>query len=99
MEAHPTALVAVALVATLIVLDGLDEWRFRVTHGELTTALEVQRLPEVDAVLHRLSSNGVPAVARARHYRAALQFFGPSVPVEVMVPVARADDAKALLAT
>lgn len=94
-----TGLVAAALVATLIVLDGLDEWRFRVTHGALTTVLEVQRVPEVDAVLHRLSSNGVPAVARARHYRVVDQFFAPNVPVEVMVPAARADEAKALLAT
>ena len=28
-----TRLVVVVLVTTLIVLDGLDEWRFRVTHG------------------------------------------------------------------
>lgn len=94
-----TGFVAAAMVTTLIVLDGLDEWRFRLSHGELTTVLEVQRVPEVDAVLHRLSSNGVPAVARARHYRVVDQFFAPNVPVEVMVPAARADEAKALLAT
>lgn len=92
-------LVSVALVTTLIVLDGLDEWRFRLAHGELASVLEVQRVPEVDAVLHRLTASGIPAVARSRHYRASLQFFGPNVPVEVLVPVTRADEAKALLAT
>jgi hypothetical protein len=56
-------------------------------------------VPEVDAVLHRLTTSGIPVVARARHYRAVDQFFAPNVPVEVMVPAARADEAKALLAT
>jgi hypothetical protein len=91
------SLVGAALLATVIVLDAVDEWRFRLAHGPLVVLLELHRVPEVDAVMHRLTTQQVPALARARHYRASQQFFGPNVPIEVMVPATRVDEAKALL--
>lgn len=92
------SLVGATLVTTLMLLDGFDELRFRRAHGALVAVYELSRVPEVDAVLHRLSSRGIAAFARTRHYRAAFQFFGPHLPIEVMVPAARADEARVALA-
>lgn len=92
------SLVSVVLLTALVVLDGLDEVRFRRAHGELVSVHELARVAEVDAVLHRLSSKGIEAFARTRHYRAAFQFFGPHLPIEVLVPLARAEEARAVLA-
>lgn len=92
------SLVGAVVVAVLVVLDGLDEVRFRRAHGAIVAVAELSRVPEVDAVLHRLSSRGIEAFARTRHYRAAFQFFGPHLPVEVMVPAGRAEEARLALA-
>lgn len=86
-----------AMMLTLIALDALDEWRFRAEHPTARAVFALQRVPEVDALLHRLAEAGIPACARSRHYRAALQFFGPMVPVEVLVPEAHEAEASAVL--
>ncbi|MER2560783.1 MAG: hypothetical protein ABTQ32_08695 [Myxococcaceae bacterium] len=93
------SLVGSVMLMMLVFVDGLDELRFRQAHGELVTVYEVSRVAEIDAVLHRLSSKGVVAFARTRHFRAAFQFFGPHLPIEVMVPTARAEEARSALAS
>lgn len=92
------SLVSAVMVTALVLLDGLDELRFRRAHGALVTVYELARVPEVDAVLHRLTSRGIAAFARTRHHRAAFQFFGPHLAIEVMVPAGRAAEARAVLA-
>ena len=92
------SLVGAVLMIALVALDGLDEVRFRRKHGALVMVYELARVPEVDAVLHRLSSKGIEGFGRTRHYRAAFQFFGPHLPIEVMVPASRAEEARAVLA-
>ena len=57
-------------------------------HAVLAAALS-RRASLFDA----LAAEGIDAHARAERYRSLLQFFGPYVPIEILVPTAQRDDA------
>lgn len=95
----PTLLVQVThryvggyLVVFLVaaVLDGYHECRARIRHPELVSVWPEHRLYAVGVLMSALDEAGIPAHARATRYRALLQFFGPHVPVEILVPRAHA---------
>jgi len=91
------ALVTGVLPLTLAGLDLTNEWTFRRQHGAVESVWEVHRVYEVDALLHRLESEGLHPFARGRHLRAAFQVFGSFIPVTVVVPVAEAVKARELV--
>lgn len=85
------------IIGTLVTVDLIDEWRARRTMGPLVSVRPLHRMAEVEPVAYRLTLAGIPFFARSAAYRAALQFFGPHVPVEILVPLDRADEARRLL--
>lgn len=66
-------------------LDSYHECRARLRHPDLISVWPEPRLYAVGVLMSALEEAGVPAHARATRYRALLQFFGPYVPVEIMV--------------
>ncbi|RZO58527.1 MAG: hypothetical protein EVA89_18820 [Sandaracinaceae bacterium] len=74
----------------------VDLWleaRWRSGHGEVAAVWPVHRVYEVGPILDALAAEGIDAHARAERYRSLLQFFGPYVPIEILVPTAQRDDA------
>lgn len=84
------------LVAVAIGLDLLDEARMRL-EGAWVAVWPVHRVYEVEPALAALTAAGIPARARGVCARALFQFFAPYFPIDLMVPPARADEARALL--
>jgi hypothetical protein len=89
--------VLVVVSAVAVGLDLAAEHRARVKLGELASVWPVHQVARLDEQLAKLAAANVPALARGEHYRALLQFFGPYVPIELMVPVERAADARKAL--
>ena len=87
------------LLLTLVAVaaDLRDEWRFRRATGEVSVAWPLHRMYAVSPVVEALAAAGIPAHARSARYRSLLQFFGPYVPVEVLVPAEHAERAEAML--
>jgi hypothetical protein len=90
--------VTMPIVLTALVMDLRAEWRMRVKHGELVSVRPVHQLAHLDAYVARLAAAGVPVLPRAENYRALLWFFGPFIPVELMVPASRAEEAASAIA-
>ncbi len=88
----------VIMVCTALVMDVVDEWRASARHGELTAVVEEQRVWFADALATALNAHGVPAFVRSANFRQLMWFSTPYVPVAVLVPAARRDEARSLLA-
>jgi hypothetical protein len=84
------------LLGVAIVQDLLDEARMRRT-GTWASAWPLHRVYEVEPALTALSAAGILAWARGQYARATMQFFAPYFPIELMVPVDKAEEARALL--
>jgi hypothetical protein len=95
-----TSLLDAATVAALaaVLLDLATEWRVRRAHGGLTTVRHEHRLYAVDAQRAALEDAGLTVHLRAVQHRTLLQFYGPYVPVAIMVPDAQAAKAREVLA-
>jgi preprotein translocase subunit SecY len=85
------------VAATGIVLDLTREARAHCTHQNLVPVWEIHQLYAVDPALRLLASEGIPAFPRGVHHRTLLQFFGPYVPIHVLVEPEHAERAQALL--
>jgi hypothetical protein len=85
------------LVGVAASVDLVAEIRARARLGELTTLVSEQRIDAADALAARLRAAGIEVHLRALRHRTMLQWLGPYVPVEVMVPVAEEDAARAVL--
>jgi len=84
------------LLAVAVALDLFDEARMR-RAGTWTRAWPVHRPYEVEPALAALTAAGIAAWAQGVHARTLLQFFGPYLSIELMVPPDRAQEAQALL--
>jgi hypothetical protein len=85
------------VTAAAVGMDLVLELRFHAAHGELVAIRRVQKPDRADDLVDRLRTHGMPAVAQGAYHRTLLQFFGPFVPVDVLVPAARAAEAAAAL--
>ncbi len=86
------------VVASFVVFADLaDEWEARRKHGALEPVTELYRVTEVEPLLAALAQANIPAHAKSARLRALLRFFGPHVPITVLVPAAQAKEAKALV--
>jgi len=96
----PIALLDLLTVAagTAILLDLYDEWRARARHGELVAVRDLHRVQQVDWALAALREAGIPAHPRGVGHRSLMHFFGPFVPISILVPRQRARDAHRVLA-
>ena len=91
----PSALTIV--VATGILLDLVREARSQSAHHNLVPVWEIHQLYAVDPAMRLLASEGIRAFPRGLHHRTLLQFFGPFVPVHILVEAEYAPSARALL--
>jgi hypothetical protein len=85
----------VTLVA--ICMDLAAEWRFRAAEPDAISVWPLHRVALVEVALEALKKAGIPAHPRGAHHRALMHFFGPYVPIELLVPAARAEEAKKIL--
>jgi hypothetical protein len=85
----------VLLVA--VALDVIAEAGAIRRHGELVSVWPEHRLYAVESARRALDRGGIPSLARSAHQRVLWQFFGPLIPVQIMVPRERAEDASRLL--
>jgi hypothetical protein len=98
----PAIAVSVISVATLtaIVMDVVDEWRARrAAAADLVDVWPLHQVPAIDLVLAALRRDGIAAHARGANHRALLHFFGPHVPIAILVPRPDAERARALIAS
>lgn len=96
-QARLGANVLTLIILGCVVLDVAGELRFRRAQGAVTAVWPVHRTYAVGCALARLEQAGIPAYPRCLRHGALLSFFGPHVPVELLVPEARAEEAQALL--
>ena len=89
----------VLLVATVVAvfLDCIREWRAWTYDPTLVSVWPLHRLYAVAPVVEVLRTAGIFAFPRAFGHRTLLQFFGPYVPVEILVPAKDADRARTIL--
>ncbi len=73
------------ILFTAVVMDIVAEWKARMRCVELVSAWPIHRVYAVDPAIRLLLENGIEAFPRGVHHRTMLQFFGPYVPVDLMV--------------
>ena len=86
------------VVLIMVVLDLQREWRARRAEPSLTVVWELHRLYAVAPIRALLEARGIPVTVRGLQHRRLLFFFGPFVPVELLAPADRAEEAAALIA-
>jgi SecY len=88
----------VPLVAGVaVVLDAVAESAAIRRHGPLRSVWPEHRLYAVDSAQAALERAGIPSLARSIHQRVLWHFFAPLIPIQIMVPEGRADEAGRLL--
>jgi hypothetical protein len=85
------------IVATGILCDLVLEGRARATGAQLVAIWEIHQVYAVAPTIHLLEAQGWHPFARGLRLRSLLQFFGPYVPVQILVPAAEATTARTLL--
>ena len=85
------------IIATGILCDLTREWHARRTNPHLTSIWEIHQSYAVAPSLRLLKAEGIHAFAKGMHLRALLQFFGPYIPVQILVPVEDARRANAFM--
>jgi hypothetical protein len=85
------------IAAVALVLDVIDEAQAVRRHGTLVAVWPEHRLYAVGSALEALERQGIPGLARSAHQRALWHFFAPYIPVQILVPRERAQEAAALL--
>jgi hypothetical protein len=88
---------AILLYGTAILLDLAQEWRFRRRHPGLVAVWPENRVYAVQPLLRALADARLPAFPRGLHHRTMLQFFGPYVPVTILVPSDKAGSAERII--
>jgi hypothetical protein len=85
------------LLGTGIICDLVREWRAAQGDSHLTPVWEIHQMYAVTPAMRLLEAEGIHAFAKGARLRALLQFFGPYVPVLILVPAKDAPRARALL--
>jgi hypothetical protein len=84
---------ATIILMTGILCDLVREWRADKTDAQLTPIWEIHQLYAVAPAMRLLEAEGIHAFARGLRLRSLLQFFGPYVPVQILVPAGEAQVA------
>jgi preprotein translocase subunit SecY len=85
------------VLVTGIVCDLAREWRAREADPTLVPIWEIHQLYAVAPAVRLLTTEGISSFARGLRLRSLLQFFGPYVPVQILVPAEHAVRAHAIL--
>jgi hypothetical protein len=92
-----TASLVVYVAMVAILMDLSAEWRFRAAEPDAVPVWPLHRVALVEVALEALRKSGIPAHPRGAHHRALMHFFGPYVPIDLLVPTARAREAQQIL--
>jgi hypothetical protein len=87
-----------AVVVTAVIRDVVASRRFSRGSGGVVSIDEVHQLHAVPIVLDALANANIPTHPRTYAHRCLLQFFGPYLPVEIVVPKRHAEAADRILA-
>jgi hypothetical protein len=79
-----------------VALDLGAELRCRIAHGELVPVMRSQKPDDADDAVLALREAAIPAISQGATHRSLLHFFGPFVPVDVLVPREHAEQARAI---
>lgn len=93
---EPLSLIPLVTVVA-VSLDVIAEARAVRCHGELVSVWPEQRLYAVEGARHALDRSGIPSLARSVHQRVLWHFLAPFIPIQIMVPKERAEEAGQLL--
>lgn len=85
------------LLLTAVYFDLSREGRVRDADPSLVPVWEIHQTYAVAPAMRCLEAEGIRVMARGVHLRALLQFFGPYVPIRLLVPREQASRAYALL--
>jgi hypothetical protein len=83
--------------AAAVAKDVAAELRVQFAQGKLVAVRRIQKPDHADDLIESLRGAGVPAVARGAFHRTLLQFFGPFIPIDILVPAAEAMRASTVL--
>ena len=83
--------------AAAVAMDVATELRLEITEGKLVAVRRIQKPDHAADLVESLRDAGIPAVAQGAFHRTLLQFFGPFIPIDVLVPAGRATRASAVL--
>jgi len=83
--------------AAAVAMDIGAELRLETVQGKLVAVRRIQKPDHARDLIESLREAGVPAVGQGAFHRTLLQFFGPFIPVDILVPAARATQASAVL--
>jgi hypothetical protein len=87
------AIIPLSLIATDVIEEALARHRL----GPLIAVRPVWRFAELEPVLATLAAANIPAFPRSGHYRVLLGFFAPYAPLTLLVPAAKAEEARQLI--
>lgn len=85
------------LLVTAIVCDLIREWHAREHHPDLVPVWDVHQPYVVPPLLLCLKNEGIRVFPQNLFFRSLLQFFGPYVPIRILVPADQASAADAIL--
>lgn len=80
-----------------VVLDVIAEATAVRRHGEMISVWPEHRIYAVEGARDALDRSGIPSLARSVHQRVLWQFIAPIIPIQIMVPKERAEEAGSLL--
>lgn len=85
--------------AAAVAMDVAAELRLELASGDLVAIARVQKPDHAGDLIDSLRGAGVPAVARGTFHRTLLQFFGPFIPIDILVPAAQAAQGGAVFSS
>lgn len=85
------------ITCTAVVLDLIHDWRAFHHRPNLVSTWPLHRVYAIGPVLRLLERNGISAHPRNANTRTIMQFFGPFVPIELMVPREQLAEARQIL--
>jgi hypothetical protein len=88
---------ASVILATGVICDLVCECRARQANSHLMPIWEIHQTYAVVPAMRLLESQGLHPFARGLHLHSLLQFFGPYVPIKILVPADEAQTGRALL--
>lgn len=86
--------VAQIVLIVAVVLDLVDEWRFRRRHGDTEVLAELDNVHLAHLVEAGLAERGIGCQVKALHYRSLIFWWGPIYKMNVLVAADRLDEAR-----
>lgn len=78
-------------------MDLIQEWRFRLAQPALAAVWPLHQVHAVVPSLQALEAASIPAFPSGLHHRSLLHFFGPAIPIQILVPQAQSEEAYRIL--